>query len=357
VNQKSARFLLPPLTLFGASQATGQDSLRYRFQFYDEQDGRVDVESHYLDLKYGVSENWALGLRFAIDSLSGMTPTGRHADGDPNDWTYAEIDDERVVSVLTIDHEIDDHTLTFEYARSEEEDYLSNAFALKLRSELFQKNTTLTAGVAVGLDKVLLNTRTILDVTLGYGRSEGYLADPYRGISEVFSFGGSEITSSFPENRPDELDRWVIKVAGRHYFPGVDAALAGSYRFFANSDNVEGHTFDIKWIQQVGEKLTLTPYFRYYQQSAASYYTPTLTNTGIFGKSEPDGQAPFYSSDYRLSAFEAVTFGFRCSYQLTEDVDLEFQYERYETSRRTSRTAKELFPKANVFSAGVQWNF
>ncbi len=392
VRHLSSRFLLPPLSLFMGGKSEGQNSVKYRFQLYDEEDGRIDVESHYLDLKYEISERTRLGLRFAVDSLSGMTPTGTHASvtdeaflsGEklPEEWNYATIEDERVVSVFTIDHEIGDHTLSFEYARSEEEDYLSNAVTAKIRSELFQKNTTVTAGLSLAFDEVLaargtnlledrnkdtfdlslglsqlLSPQTILDITLGYGRSEGYLADPYRSISEVFSRRGSVRTINWVENRPDEQDRWVAKIAGRHYFPELDAALSGSYRFFSNSDDLEGHTYEVKWSQQVSEKLSVTPYFRYYQQSSADYYQPSLTGTGIFGHGRNDGVGPFYSSDYRLAALNSVTYGVRLSYEPREDLAFELQYERYEMDGRNERTPDEFFPSANVFSAGVQWEF
>ena len=383
----SRRHLFPTLPLLATTAASdGQDVLRYKFQFYDEQDGRIDVFSHYLDyktswLQKNGEDKTTLGLRLVVDSLSGMTPTGTHGE-DPNDWLFQEIDDDRYVQVISLDHEFDDHTLSFEYARSEEEDYLSNSVALKWRGEFFDKNTTLTAGVAVALDDVkatpatqistdqnkdtldlslgisqLLGTRTILDVTLGYGHSTGYLADPYRQISQVVNIFGFDNTLNFAENRPDEQDRWVAKIAARHYLPELNAALAGSYRFFANSDDLFGHTFELKWIQQVNDALSITPYLRYYQQSSADFYFPSLTGTGINGTGLNDGTGEFYSSDYRLSSFEAFTVGIKASYEFTESFSVDLQLERYETSGLSSGTPDILFPKANVFSIGANWTF
>ena len=383
----SRRHLFPALPLLATTSASdGQDILRYKFQFYDEQDGRIDVFSHYLDYKTSWlhkdgKDKTTLGLRLVLDSLSGETPTGTHGD-DPNDWLFQEIDDERYVQVISLDHEFDDHTLSFEYARSEEEDYLSNSVALKWRGEFFDKNTTVTAGVAVALDKVkatpatqiatdqnkdtldfsfglsqLLGPRTILDVTLGYGHSSGYLADPYRQISQVVNIFGFDNTLNFAENRPDEQDRWVAKIAARHYLPELNAALAGSYRFFANSDDLFGHTFELKWIQQVNDALSITPYVRYYQQSSADFYFPSLTGTGINGTGLNDGTGEFYSSDYRLSSFEAFTLGIKAAYEFSDSFSVDIQLERYETKGLSSGTPDILFPEANVFSIGANWTF
>lgn len=371
----STQCLFPALPLLATTTTGhGQDVLRYKYQYYDEQDGRVDVQSHYLDYQHTYVD-WTLGLRFAVDTLSGETPTGYRASNQPDDWEFQNIEDERYVSVVTLEKEIDDHTLTFEYARSEESDYLSNAVALKWNKEFNDKNTSVTAGVAAAFDKVrpvgfliteenkdaidlslgisqLLNTRTILDITLGYGHSSGYLADPYRGISQ----------STFPigpvgENRPSSQNRWVAKVAARHYFPRQQAALSGSYRFFANSESLIGHTFEVKWIQQVTEQFSVTPYFRYYQQTANEYYTPNLDNASFLGATANQGTEPFFSSDYRLSAFDATTVGIKFTYEASQNLSLDLQFERYEMSGRSALTPEIFFPSANVISVGANYTF
>lgn len=370
----SRRHLLPTLPLLASTAASdGQDVLRYKYQYYDEQDGRVDVQSHYLDYKHTYLD-WTLGLRFAVDTLSGETPTGFRASNQPDDWEFQNIEDTRYVNVVTLEKEIDDHTLTFEYARSEEGDYLSNAVALKWKKEFNEKNTTVTAGIAAAFDKVspvgflvteenkdsldvsigfsqLLDTQTILDVTLGYGHSSGYLADPYRGISQAAFF------APVGENRPSSQNRWVAKIAARHYLPNQKAALSASYRFFANSESLIGHTFEVKWIQQVTESFSVTPYFRYYQQTAAEYYTPDLDNATFLGAAAVQGEAPFFSSDYRLSAFDATTFGVKFNYEISDQLSLDLQLEHYEMNGRSALTPDIFFPSANVISLGANYTF
>ena len=382
--------IISSLPLLTIAESGGQDILRYRYQFYDEEDGRIDVESHYLDYRHTFDTGTSLSLRLALDSLSGETPVGTHAPLDDSTWEFQEIDDERHVGVFTVEQEIDDYTLSFEYAYSKEADYLSNAIALKLSRDFFNKNTTVNGGISFAFDKVLntpfttitedqdkdtidlsmgvsqiLGPNTVLDFNLGYGNSSGYLADPYRQISQTSTVfvttpvGTFPITDTFnfPENRPDEVDRYVAKISGRHYIEPLNASLQASYRFFANSDSITGHTMEIKWAQEINEKLNITPYFRYYQQSGADFYTPTLTDTGIDGHGRNDGQEPFYSSDYRLSALDAITYGVRFSYEPIEDLILDLQLERYEMSGRDSDTPDIFFPSANVISVGLQWTF
>lgn len=383
------RIIFPALPVLTMGSSYGQDILRYRFQLYDEEDGRIDVESHYLDYKHSWGRTSA-NLRLAIDTLSGETPVGIHTREDENDWRFQEISDERRVAVATIEHEIDDYTLTFEYAHSKEDDYRSNAVTAKVSREFNQKNTTVTGGVSFAFDDVLktdftsnfenedkdtldismglsqiLSQNTLFDLTLGYGRSKGYLSDPYRRISEIGTkildgpFGPIELADTFDyaENRPNEQHRFVAKASVRHYFEKVDGALKLSYRFYANSDSIEGHTTELKWVQQVNDRLSVTPYVRYYQQSEADYYYATLTGTGIEGTNLIDGSGPNYSSDYRLSKMEALTYGVRVAWDVRRDLTLDLQLERYEMNGLDPETPASFFPTANVVSVGAQWSF
>ncbi|MDA7891866.1 DUF3570 domain-containing protein [bacterium] len=378
------------LPLLSASESGAQDVLRYRGQIYDEEDGRMKVESHYLDYKHTFDFGTTVGLRYAIDTLSGQTPTGTHANLDDTDWLFQQISDERTVQVITLEHEIDDYSLSFEYAHSEETDYLSNAIAMSLGREFFDKNTTISAGFSYAFDQVvstpfttitrdqdkdsfdlslgvsqLLGPNTVLDFNLGYGNSSGYLSDPYRRISQTKTIlvetpvGSFPVTDTFDyaENRPDSIDRWVAKVSAKHYFEPIKGALHGSYRFFNNSTSITGHTFEIKWIQEITDQLSFSPYFRYYRQSGADFYYSALTDTGIDGHGRIDGQGPHYSSDYRLAAMDAITYGLQFSYSPIEDLTIDLQLERYEMSGRDSATPDIFFPTANVVSVGLQWRF
>ncbi len=382
--------LFVSLPLLAIAKGHGQEILRYRAQYYGEDDGRMEVESHYLDYKHRFDVGTTLGLRLAIDTLSGQTPIGTHASLEESDWNFQDISDERTVEVITVEHEIDDYTLSFEYAHSKESDYGSNAFSLRLNRDLFSKNTLVSAGASFAFDEVLatpftsiaenqdkdsidfslavsqvLGPNTVVDLNFGYGHSAGYLSDPYRQISQtstvdvVTPVGTFLVTDTFdfPENRPDTIDRWVARIAAKHYFESASGALHGSYRFFANSNSLTGHTFELKWVQEFAEQWIVTPYLRYYQQKGADFYQPFLTGSGIDGHGRNDGKGPFYSSDYRLSALDSLTYGLQFSYFPVEEISIDLQLERYEMSGRQSSTPSVLFPSANVISLGLQCNF
>ena len=97
----------------------GVTTVKYRYESYDEADNRVDVLSHMMDLRHETAGGTALGVRYALDSLSGATPVGTYERSDPSVWKFAEIEDERRSIGLTIEQKIDDYgkiTYTFDKA-------------------------------------------------------------------------------------------------------------------------------------------------------------------------------------------------------------------------------------------------
>lgn len=120
---------------------------------------------------------------------------------------------------------------------------------------------------------------------------------------------------------------------------------------------MEGHTFELKWIQEINQQLSLTPYVRYYRQSEADFYYTSLTGTGLDGTDRIDGGGANYSSDYRLSKLEALTYGVRFAWEPIENMTLDLQWERYEMEGLNPQTPASFFPSANVLSLGAQFRF
>ena len=368
----------------------GVTTVKYRYESYDEADNRVDVLSHMMDLRHETAGGTALGVRYALDSLSGATPVGTYERSDPSVWKFAEIEDERRSLGLTIEQKIDDYTLAFEYVHSVDSDYISNSFALSGKVELFDKNTVISAGVAVlpdtvvatpftvltedqdkdtvdlalGVSQVITKT-TVFDVNFTYGRSRGYLSDPYRQISQTDTFlvdtpiGPFPITDTFDyaENRPDERTRMALQLTGRQLIDPLHASVVAGLRWFGDGDGIRSQTFSLTWNQEVGDRLILSPFFRFYNQSAADYYYPSLTGTGIVTTGANDGTGPHYSSDYRVSAMQSVSYGVGAEFRINEMMALSLKFERYEMSGQSAETPDIFFPTAQVASVGVSLTF
>jgi len=382
-------FLLP----LAAPASSGAEVLAdrqfdYGYQYYDEGAERIRVESSYVRGRIDLDDATSFRFQWLHDAISGSSPTGALPGG--SQPFLAELEDVRTGLLGAISRRFGDHRVELEISRSSEEDYLSRGFAFKDVWELNEKNTTLTFGINYLDDIVTLTTgelrnkhtyeflagvtqildkNSLVSASLTLGKSEGYLSDPYKGVqrTDTLSIPDPEggvieipVVNMYPENRPDSRFRQVLTLGGRHYFEKFHGALDGTYRYSHDDFGVNSHTVTLEWRQEAGERLTLTPFFRYYHQSEADFFTNTLDTVPVENPpSNPDGSPPHYSADYRLSNFDAVSGGLKLTWRLSDAVTFNGAYERYEMSGNggPSSSPKESYPDADMWTFGLSAAF
>jgi hypothetical protein len=213
--------------------------------------------------------------------------------------------------------------------------------------------------VFVGVHRIL-DAQSTVALNLTYSRPKGYLSDPYKQVvrSEP-PFPGSAETFfyPYPENRPNMRETWVAYLEGTRLFKELDASLEGSYRYFSDDSDLAGHTVEIQWFQRLGDRFVLRPLLRHYLQEQADFYMLTLDGSGIEPSIQPTGQGSYYSSDYRLSQFEATTYGLKLTYFHRPDLSFDFAYDRYKVKGTDGFTDQRVYPDAGVFTVGFQWVF
>ena len=118
-----------------------------------------------------------------------------------------------------------------------------------------------------------------------------------------------------------------------------DRAYHDSYGIFA-------HTFETAWHQKIGRYLVLTPAFRYYYQTAASFYDILI----------PDAFNPpaHFSSDYRLSRLNSYSLSAALTVRVQKHVSLDLNYMRYLMQGLDGLTSQSAYPVANVYSVGAR---
>ena len=240
----------------------------------------------------------------------------------------ATIRDTRNALDLNGQYYFDDLTIGLAGGASDEKDYRSYFSNLNLRWETNKKMTTLAFGAGFTDDTITPTTRAIkesktaidsmlgitqildknslLQANLTYQYSSGFLSNPYK---KVFISGGGRhqpgLESAGPadifwENRPNERHQWALLARYLRYFGDWDAALHLDYRFHIDDWSIRSHTVEAQWHQPLGNEWMLVPRLRYYSQSEADFYSP------YFAAPRSNG---FYSSDYRLSGFGALSGG------------------------------------------------
>lgn len=369
---------LPPavaLAMLARLLAPGKAAAETRFstkvEKYDEENGRIEITTFGFLVEVNLHPSLAAKGEFVYDAISGATPTGGPPLPGSDQVPLALMEDKRRAGVVELSQRWGRNLFSPQISYSTESDYESIGLAFNYSLELNEKNTTLLAGVARNFDRILpgnsflaetrqkdvldlmlgvnqlLGPSTVLAVNATIGFAEGYLSDPYKGVRfEWYPF----YEALFPENRPEKKDRQVGYVSLTQYVAPANAAAEAAYRLSHDSFGILSHTASLEWRQKLGRLLVLTPFARYYRQSAADFY-------GLSFPGDPslstDGVPNFYSSDYRLSEMETWTYGLKAVLTFDEKLALEAGYKRYEMRGLDHATSASAYPSANIFTIGL----
>lgn len=354
------------LSLSLPSLVRGEDHVSYRYELYQEDHQRMEINTHAIDFEQKIIDSVIAKGELVYDGISGATPSGTH-DSNGNVITK-QMEDLRRAANLEVDWRLANHTLSPGLAWSKESDYLSYGLSLGDAIDFNDKNTTLQLGVSQHLDNVadathkiwtsksstegiigvsqILSPKDTVDVAFTFGNDSGDLSDPYRVAQYQPDGFPAGIYLSVPERRPAHRNKEVLFASWNHYFESVDGSLELSYRFYHDSYDVFGHTLGVGWHQWLlNRHLMVEPLFRVYEQSSASFYANTFY--GPFN-TNPDG---FHSSDYRLSEFYSLDYGLQATVIVCDHFHITAGYHRYEM-RGLDNTSADMYPQANVVTVG-----
>jgi hypothetical protein len=156
------------------------------------------------------------------------------------------------------------------------------------------KNVT---NVLLGASRVLTRRWLVaLNGTQTYER--GYLTEPYKLISIMGHVNGSPV-GELTDKRPSTRNRTSLLFSSVYHL--TDDVAYTSYRYYRDTWDVRSHTVDLKYRHDLGDESYIEPLLRYYQQSAANFFTIGIPE----GAPLPD----FATSDYRLGALRTITIG------------------------------------------------
>ncbi|NOU21315.1 MAG: DUF3570 domain-containing protein [Methyloglobulus sp.] len=199
--------------------------------------------------------------------------------------------------------------------------------------------------IHLGLTQVI-NSTAVMDLGMGYTRSTGYLANPYK-FAWIYGVDLNAPDPNLPlgiftaksvmalEQRPDVRNQWNWSARWTQFVEPLDAALHLGYNFAHDDWGINAHTFEGDWVQPLGAGWTVTPRIRYYSQEAADFYQPffkvnatTDPNTGQIDVSKlplPDN----FSSDQRLSGYGTLSGGVAVAKEFAKGIGIEAGFEYY----------------------------
>ncbi|CAM3967175.1 DUF3570 domain-containing protein [Flavobacterium antarcticum] len=346
------RILITGLALLGLMQLTAQvapaDSTTYKstklkideinlVSSYYQQDGNnssvtggigteklTDI-SNTLDVrlikfdKAGIKHSW--DLEVGIDHYS--SASSDMIDLQAN--SSASSADNRVYPSVTYARENEEKGQSFSFGLSTsfEYDYQSFGGTVGFSKQTKNKNGEFTAKFQTYLDQVKMilpielrdanapsgtEARNTFAGSLGYSQivtenfqvqfmvdlvqQNGYLSLPFHRV--YFTDG-----SVHQENLPNSRFKIPVSVRGS-YFLGDNIILRAYYRYYTDNWNLTAHTLDFEVPVKLSPFLSVSPFYRYYNQQGTKYFKGYEAHTEA---------SEFYTSNYDLSTFSSNFFG------------------------------------------------
>jgi len=254
----------------------------------------------------------------------------------------------------SLENEEKGNTLTAGLSSSTEFDYQSFGGTVGYAKKTKDKNGEFTARLQAFLDQVKLilpvelrtggnshgaESRNTLALSLGYTqvinknfqmafiadivRQNGYLSLPFHRV--YFSDG-----SVHQEKLPDSRFKLPLGVRAS-YFLGDNLIVRAYYRFYSDDWGLTAHTVSLELPVKVTQAFSLSPFYRYYSQTAVKYFDEFEAH---------DGSQEFYTSNFDLSAFNSNFYGLGMKFTPPGGIlgwerlnTIELRYGHYDSSR------------------------
>ncbi len=271
-------------------------------KIYTVQPGQLPVDPHYQDQRIAVTGNWGVPWSRVTNSSFGGTLSYEH-------------DFMSVSANASISRDFNQKNTTLSLQVNNEFDSLHPIGGAPLPASdyaLFRKiggRTKDGLGLMLGLTQVM-NRRWLTEINLSVDRFHGYLNDPYKIISIIDPTGNT--TGYLYEKRPSVRTRKSVYWENRAAWGRLSMDL--STRYMLDDWGVHSDTADlsVRWWNADRDRF-LEPDVRWYRQSAASFYVPWIASTAP--------QITYASSDSRLGAFHAFTYGLKYGARNTDAND------------------------------------
>jgi hypothetical protein len=301
----------------GAS-ATVLPEDRTDLMYHSYDGGGVTVNGPALLVRKSVGDSVSLSGRYYVDTISSASIDVV--------TTASPYTDKREEFQLGIDYLHGNTLMNVSFSKSEETDYLANTFNLNVSQDLFDGLTTVTMGYSQGSDTIIpinsleqhdinrykyrLGLSQVLTPTVLLGVSyegiaeEGYLNNPYRYARVLGAY--------VPEVYPGTHDSQALAVRVIKGFPSgtrsVGESARADYRYYRDNWGVSSNTLSFAYQRYFNNNWLGEVHYRFYQQSAASFYSDNFTT-----------EMTYMARDKELSAFQSNSLGFKATWFIPSD--------------------------------------
>lgn len=169
--------------------------------------------------------------------------------------------------------------------------YVNGQLVGKTRRNVLPSSARNTLTASFSFEQVI-NSRMQGSIAIDLVYQSGYLGLPFHRV--YFNNGKDSI-----ENLPSQ--RFKLPIGFRlNYFLGDNIIIRSYYRFYMDSWGLQSHTANIEVPVKITPFFSISPFYRYYIQTAAKYFAPYETHSS---------QDQYFTSNYALAAFSSQSFG------------------------------------------------
>ena len=382
---------------------------------YYHEDGRIQAIEPVVDVAKVFADGQALNFNVTFDALSGASPNGALTSRTAQTFASPSGKSQHRYTTapgqLPVDPDYEDDRIavggnwTVPFTRTDqvsiggklsgEDDFVSVTVNASIAHDFNEKNTTVSFGVDNEFDSIhpiggapvpgsdyelaekqtggktkdgvgvligvtqVMTQNWLSEFNISIDRFHGYLNDPYKITSIINSAGGT--TGYEYENRPDQRTRksayWENRVGWNSQ---VSTAL--SLRYMSDDWGVRSDTaqLHLRWTFSNRDRY-IEPTIRWYRQTAADFYMPFILNT-----EKPT--TGYESSDSRLGAFHALTYGVKYAQKLPglgsrpeSEISIRAEYYQQTFDERVPVPAGlrglDLYPGLEAVLVQIGWRF
>jgi len=341
------------------------------------EENRVIVNEDVVQIKKELDEENLLTGKLIFDVMSGPSPSGAPVSSKMQTMTSPS-GNQKIIppgeeptysfrdtrNAILVDWESQTSRLTkwiHSASLSAEFDYYSTGISSTYSRDINNRLTTITSGLGLTYDYItpvggtpegltltradsnigektkydiewmigvtqIINRHSLLQLNYTTGSANGYLSDPYKIIAVTDDVTGDPY-DYYADKRPDSRTSNIL--FANYLLDMKGDALNLSYRYFSDSWKVSSHTYDVKYKLQLKNKKEFQIHFRYYDQTAASFYhyafvdgaasdvakENDIISSDAKGAQRIDGLVDYASADRRLANINTYTVGVQYSWQ------------------------------------------
>jgi hypothetical protein len=264
--------------------------------------------------KYSVSANYYMDMvsSASIDVMTTASP-------------YTE---ERTQGSLALDMLQGKTQYSVSYTLSDESDYTANTASFDVSQDIFGDLTTVSFGFSQGWDEVrkrddntfnetvdrrnyrfslqqIVTPRLMAGLNYEVITDEGFLNNPYRSV-RYLDDSSARGYSFQPELYPQTRTSNAVSITAQYYLP-YRASVSAEYRYFTDTWGIDANTASLGYTQPWGKRWILEAGYRWYDQSAADFYSD------LFPRADAQN---FLARDKELSTFTSHMLSVGATYEL-----------------------------------------